>query len=92
MASCCAALGRTRSGADAFRFARIYREDDALMCDWFADRVISLDAAGKPFLAGLLTLSSHKPFDVPYSKFEDPVLNAMAFSDDCEALMTPDSE
>lgn len=61
--------------------------DDALMCDWFADRVISLDAAGGPFLAGLLTLSSHKPFDVPYSKFEDPVLNAMAFSDECVGRM-----
>lgn len=61
--------------------------DDALMCDWFADRVISLDEAGKPFLAGLLTLSSHKPFDVPYSKFDDPVLNAMAFSDECVGRM-----
>ena len=61
--------------------------DDALMCDWFADRVISLDEAGQPFLAGLLTLSSHKPFDVPYSKFADPVLNAMAFSDDCVGRM-----
>ena len=45
--------------------------DDALMCDWFADRVIALSDAGKPFLAGLLTLSSHTPFDVPYSKFDD---------------------
>ena len=35
--------------------------DDALMCDWFADRVIALSDAGKPFLAGLLTLSSHTP-------------------------------
>lgn len=61
--------------------------DDALMCDWFADRVIALDAGGKPFLAGLLTLSSHKPFDVPYAKFEDPVLNAMAFSDECVGRM-----
>ena len=57
--------------------------DDALMCDWFADRVIALSDAGKPFLAGLLTLSSHTPFDVPYSKFDDKVLNAMAFSDEC---------
>lgn len=57
------------------------------MCDWFADRVIALDAGGKPFLAGLLTLSSHKPFDVPYAKFEDPVLNAMAFSDECVGRM-----
>ena len=61
--------------------------DDALMCDWFADRVIALDAAGRPFLAGLLTLSSHKPFDVPYAKFENEVLNAMAFSDACVGAM-----
>ncbi|WP_300723194.1 LTA synthase family protein [uncultured Alistipes sp.] len=61
--------------------------DDALMCDWFAGRVIDLDAAGQPFLAGLLTLSSHKPFDVPYAKFENEVLNAMAFSDECVGRM-----
>ena len=61
--------------------------DDALMCDWFADRVIALSDAGKPFLAGLLTLSSHTPFDVPYSKFDDKVLNAMAFSDECVVNM-----
>ena len=61
--------------------------DDALMCDWFADRVIALSDAGKPFLAGLLTLSSHTPFDGPYSKFDDKVLNAMAFSDECVGKM-----
>ena len=61
--------------------------DDALMCDWFADRVIALSDAGEPFLAGLLTLSSHTPFDVPYSKFDDKVLNAMAFSDECVGKM-----
>ena len=61
--------------------------DDALMCDWFADRVIALSDAGKPFLAGLLTLSSHTPFDVPYSIFDDKVLNAMAFSDECVGKM-----
>ena len=61
--------------------------DDALMCDWFADRVVALDAAGRPFLAGLLTLSSHKPFDVPFERFEHPVLNAMAFTDACVGRM-----
>ena len=61
--------------------------DDAVMCDWFADRVIALSDAGEPFLAGLLTLSSHTPFDVPYSKFVDKVLNAMAFSDECVGKM-----
>lgn len=57
------------------------------MCDWFADRVIALSESREPFLAGLLTLSSHTPFDVPYAKFDDRVLNAMAFSDDCVGKM-----
>ena len=61
--------------------------DDAVMCDWFADRVISLSEGGEPFLAGLLTLSSHTPFDVPYAKFADRELNAMAFSDECVGRM-----
>ncbi len=61
--------------------------DDAVMCDWFADRVISLSGGGEPFLAGLLTLSSHTPFDVPYAKFADRELNAMAFSDECVGRM-----
>ena len=29
----------------------------------------------------MLTLSSHEPFDVPFAKFDDPMLNAMAFTD-----------
>ncbi len=47
----------------------------------FGDRVINLDAQSKPFLAGWLTLSSHEPFDVPTSTFDDPLLNAMHFTD-----------
>ena len=61
--------------------------DDRTMCDWFGEQVIAWSAAEQPFLAGLLTLSSHAPFDVPYAKFEDPVLNAMAFSDECVGRM-----
>ena len=61
--------------------------DDRLMCDWFADRVIALSESRAPYLAGLLTLSSHTPFDVPYAMFDDRVLNAMAFSDDCVGKM-----
>ena len=61
--------------------------DDAVMCAWFADRVIALSEGGQPFLAGLLTLSSHTPFDVPYAKFSDRELNAMAFSDECVGRM-----
>lgn len=61
--------------------------DDAVMCDWFADWVIASSGREKPFLAGLLTLSSHKPFDVPYAKFDDKLLNALAFSDECVGRM-----
>ena len=52
-----------------------------------APRVTDRDAAGQPCLAGLLTLRSHKPFDVPYAKFENGVLTAMAFSDECVGRM-----
>ncbi|MDE5708147.1 MAG: sulfatase-like hydrolase/transferase [Alistipes sp.] len=61
--------------------------DDRTMCDWFGEQVIEWSAEGGPFLAGLLTLSSHAPFDVPYDKFEDRVLNAMAFADECVGRM-----
>ncbi len=60
---------------------------DDVMCDFFAQRVIELDAAGEPFLAGLLTLSSHEPFEVPYEKFDDTILNSLAFSDECVGRM-----
>ena len=54
--------------------------DDEVMCDYFADEVIARSAAGEPFLAGLLTLSSHPPYDVPWSRFEHPMLNAVSFT------------
>lgn len=56
--------------------------DDAVMCNYFADEVIARSATGRPFLAGLLTLSSHPPYDVPYRKFDHPMLNATAFADE----------
>lgn len=60
---------------------------DDVMTEWFADEVLRLSERGRPFLAGLLTLSSHEPFDVPYAKFDDKVLNAMAFADECVGRM-----
>jgi len=61
--------------------------DDRVMCDWFGEQVLAWSAEDKPFLAGLLTLSSHVPFDVPYAKFEDKQLNATAFADECVGRM-----
>lgn len=61
--------------------------DDRVMCQYFGDKIVELDREGRPFLAGFLTLSSHVPFDVPYSKFADKELNAFAFSDECVGEM-----
>lgn len=61
--------------------------DDRVMCDWFGRQVIEWSASGEPFLAGLLTLSSHPPFDVPLARFEDRMFNASAFSDECVGRM-----
>ena len=56
---------------------------DDVVIDAFTDHVLAEAASQRPFFAALLTLSSHEPFDVPFAKFDDPMLNAMAFTDAC---------
>lgn len=56
---------------------------DDVTLDDFARKVGRLSQSGQPFFATMLTLSSHEPFDVPYDKFEDRMLNSMAFTDEC---------
>lgn len=56
---------------------------DDVVTEAFTDHVLSEAETGQPFFAAMLTLSSHEPFDVPFEKFEDPMLNAMAFTDAC---------
>ena len=60
---------------------------DDVVCPYFAEEVLSLSKQDKPFFATLLTLSSHEPFDVPYSAFEDKILNSVAFTDDAVGKM-----
>ncbi len=60
---------------------------DDVVCDYFTDEVLELAAEGRPFFATLLTLSSHEPFDVPYDRFENRILNAAAFTDECVGRM-----
>ena len=55
---------------------------DDVVIDAFTDHVLAEAASQRPFFA-MLTLSSHEPFDVPFAKFDDPMLNAMAFTDAC---------
>ncbi|KXB80904.1 arylsulfatase [Prevotella sp. DNF00663] len=38
---------------------------------------------GKPFLKVIQTSSSHEPYDVPYHRLSNKVLNAFAYADDC---------
>lgn len=35
------------------------------------------------WMTGYLSLSSHEPFEVPFSRFEDPVANSFAYTDSC---------
>ena len=56
---------------------------DEVVIDAFTDHVLAEAASQRPFFAAMLTLSSHEPFDVPFAKFDDPMLNAMAFTDAC---------
>ena len=37
----------------------------------------------EPWHTGFLTLSSHEPFEVPYSRLKDKIPNAFAYTDDC---------
>ena len=54
---------------------------DDVVIDAFTDHVLAEAASQRPFFAAMLTLSSHEPFDVPFAKFEERMLNAMAFTD-----------
>lgn len=37
----------------------------------------------EPFLRLVQTSSSHEPYEVPYNKFDDKILNAFAYTDSC---------
>jgi len=41
------------------------------------------ESAHHPFLIGFSTLSSHAPWDVPIKKFDDEILNAFYYLDQC---------
>lgn len=45
--------------------------------------ILSWPANGKPRLTVIQTSSSHEPFDVPYHRLNDKILNAFAYSDSC---------
>lgn len=56
---------------------------DRYTFDWLLDDIMRKTQEGKRWLTTYLTLSSHEPFDVPYSKLDDKICNAYAYVDDC---------
>lgn len=41
------------------------------------------DRKETPWHTAFLTLSSHEPFEVPYHRFDEKILNAFAYTDEC---------
>ena len=49
------------------------------------DMVVAQAASGNHFLIGFLTLSTHEPWDTPVQKFDDEILSAYYYLDQCIA-------
>lgn len=54
---------------------------DQYTFEMLADQIIKQKK--EPYLKLFLTLSSHPPYDVPYNKKQDLVLNSIAYTDSC---------
>lgn len=55
---------------------------DHVMFDRLLDEVTRADAAGRPWFITLQTLSSHEPYEVPFSRHDNKIANAFAYTDD----------
>lgn len=75
----------TVTGSDALKLdgdKTKWGYDDCVMFGELLRRLKEKKPGGRSFTT-FLTLSSHEPFAVPFERFKDPILNAMAFTDDC---------
>ncbi|MGM9804244.1 MAG: LTA synthase family protein [Muribaculaceae bacterium] len=70
-----------------FSFAEVneskWGANDSITCQRTYEMITTQMPTDKPWHLTLLTLSSHEPFDVPYNRLSDKVLNAFAFTDHC---------
>ncbi len=46
-------------------------------------RLLAREDSRRPWFYTFQTISSHEPWEVPYSRLSDPVLNAFAYTDQC---------
>ena len=56
---------------------------DDIMFSAVSRQIADYDAKQQPFFIGFSTLSSHEPWDVSVKKFDDEVLNAFYYLDNC---------
>ena len=56
---------------------------DDVLSDYFIEHTLQQSEQSAPYFAVWQTLSSHEPFDVPTTVFEDKMLNSMHFADSC---------
>ncbi len=57
--------------------------DDDVTFNRLYEDIIDKKEKQAPWFSTFLTLSSHEPFKVPYSRLEHPYLNSVAFTDSC---------
>lgn len=56
---------------------------EATIADPAGQQPVSKQTPEAPFLKVILTLSSHEPFDVPVTTFDEPYLNSVHYTDEC---------
>ena len=66
----------------AERASSVWGVNDDITADWLLKQLKERTGEERWFTT-YLTLSSHEPFDVPYSRLEEKIPNAFAYTDEC---------
>lgn len=66
----------------AERSTNVWGVNDDITADWLLKQLKERNGEGRWFTT-YLTLSSHEPFEVPYSRLEEKIPNAFAYTDEC---------
>ena len=66
----------------AERASNVWGVNDDITADWLLKQLKERTGEERWFTT-YLTLSSHEPFDVPYSRLEEKIPNAFAYTDEC---------
>jgi phosphoglycerol transferase MdoB-like AlkP superfamily enzyme len=77
-------------GFETLKWMKDFAADEQTSAKWgvrdditFGSLYQLVHTARQPFLIGFSTLSSHQPWDVPIRQFDDEVLNAFYYLDQC---------